>query len=544
MIELFLCLIIPIYAEVVVDNKVPERDHVQDSRAEDNYVVQTETGPVQGYKMEDADILQYFDIPYGRFHTNDPLQEPSVAAPWTDTLQNQQHEKRCPQLKLDGTYTGTTECLTLSVFAPKAAENVEVLFHIHDGDFIAGSGDPDVYSPKQLVPEGVILVLPNYRVGPLGFICVQDTTVKGNAALKDLALALNWVKNNIQAFGGNASNIAVSGSGSGGALVDYLLIANKTKHHIAKAITESGFALSHWAIDRDPLKAAEINIASFSNLESFVRNYSDVTLKPCIESEGGLIVESFWTSLQTQNISIPVMIGSANHAGMQAVLRLDQEQVSLINEDLSQLLPNDLAWDEKDKNELGNRVKLHYFGYKKITINEIDKLSLCFTDCGYLSPGVRQARALTQAGATVYFYEFSYTGYRNSPIKGAAKGDSLHYVFQKDSPTVEQTDDEEGANEMKTIMKKLWISFIKSGIPTIENVQWEAFGSTPEKEECLEIGTELKLLDHLHSERLKLWDEIYERHFIENNFGSTLKSPMLLIFINIIATFNLVLSID
>ncbi|CAG7829375.1 unnamed protein product, partial [Allacma fusca] len=95
--------------------------------------------------------------------------------------------------------------------------------------------------------EDVVYVNPNYRLGVLGFLNTGDTAARGNMGLKDQVLALRWVKDNIQSFGGDPNNITIFGESAGGASVHYLTLSPSTKGLFNKAIIQSGLATPHWA---------------------------------------------------------------------------------------------------------------------------------------------------------------------------------------------------------------------------------------------------------------------------------------------------------
>ncbi|XP_064073985.1 cholinesterase 2-like [Vanessa tameamea] len=496
-------------------------------------LVETEHGLVRGFK-DDNEIVGFFDIPYGSFSEEKPFEAPSATNSWSTVLENTEHKSKCPQIDSENKYIGSSNCLTLSIFLQRNTENADVLFHIHDGSSNTGSGNPLEYRPRHLVPKGIILVLPNYRIGPLGFLCLQNETAPGNTGLKDLNLALQWTKKNIKAFGGNDSNIVLSGSGGGGALVEYLILSNQSRALISKAITESGFALSPWALDRNPLETAKSLIQNMEvsekdvesensfntfdtvNLEILMRAARGLLLKPCIENNTGLVTETPWNTLNNEMLRISIMTGSANQAAMEMALAHTEESLSQLNKDFSQLLPSDLKFDNiEEKNRIGGQVRSEYFGENNITMNDMETLSQCFTDSQYLYPAIREARLLVKGGAQVYFYEFSYGSHND--VKGSAKGDSLNYVFSKD----------EEETPIQNVMLDLWVSFIKSGKPTTEKIEWNNLEAVEETQEVwLSIGDTVVVEKGYHHTRLKHWDEIYKKYFVEHNMAIKLNSAI------------------
>lgn len=112
-------------------------------------------------------------------------------------------------------YLGDEDCLTLNIYTPVNAKNVAVLFCIHGGGFVDGSGNDFFYGPDFLINEDIILVTMNYRLGPLGFMSLGTPDISGNMGLKDIILALKWVNENIENFGGDPKKITIFGQSAG-----------------------------------------------------------------------------------------------------------------------------------------------------------------------------------------------------------------------------------------------------------------------------------------------------------------------------------------
>ena len=124
------------------------------------------------------------------------------------------------------------------------------MFWIHGGG--TTSGHKDFYNFSELVKrKDVIVVSPNYRLGPLGFFthpAIQDfhsgLDKTSNFGILDIVLALKWVNENIAAFGGDPSNITIFGESAGGHNVLSLLVASQAKGLFHKAISQSGYTKS------------------------------------------------------------------------------------------------------------------------------------------------------------------------------------------------------------------------------------------------------------------------------------------------------------
>lgn len=124
-----------------------------------------------------------------------------------------------------------------------------MLVFIHGGAFITGSNCTDTYGPDYLLLEDIVLVTPNYRLGILGFLSLEDQSlgVPGNAGLKDQRLALSWVQENIIKFNGDPNNVTIFGHSAGAISVHYQVLSSCSTNLFNKAIMFSGSTLCKWS---------------------------------------------------------------------------------------------------------------------------------------------------------------------------------------------------------------------------------------------------------------------------------------------------------
>ncbi|BBY82614.1 hypothetical protein MPUL_37720 [Mycolicibacterium pulveris] len=134
------------------------------------------------------------------------------------------------------------DCQRLSVTAPidvSADTRLPVLVWIHGGGYVAGAGDLAQHDPRRLVAEQrVIVVAVTYRLGMLGFLG-DGADVPPNLGLLDLLTALRWVRDNIDAFGGDPDAITVFGRSSGADAIAHLMISNGAEGLFQRAILQS-----------------------------------------------------------------------------------------------------------------------------------------------------------------------------------------------------------------------------------------------------------------------------------------------------------------
>src|SRR6267154_462518 len=137
------------------------------------------------------------------------------------------------------------DCLTLNVWAPAEAKDLPVMVWIYGGGFQVGAASRPVFNGTRLAERGVIVVAMNYRVGVLGFLAHPELTAEsaqhasGNYGLLDQVAALQWVKRNIGALGGNPDNVTIFGQSAGAASVVHLMASPLARGLFHRAVAES-----------------------------------------------------------------------------------------------------------------------------------------------------------------------------------------------------------------------------------------------------------------------------------------------------------------
>ena len=149
------------------------------------------------------------------------------------------------------------DCLNLNIWtgAQQATEKRPVMFWIYGGGFEFGSGSLPTYEGTRLAQQEVVVVTFNYRLGVFGFLALDELDKEGsnsgNFGLQDSLAALQWVKKNIAAFGGDPDNITIFGESAGAHAVGLLMASPLSKGLFQKAIMESG---AFWDSEAGPLE--------------------------------------------------------------------------------------------------------------------------------------------------------------------------------------------------------------------------------------------------------------------------------------------------
>ncbi|XP_047106309.1 juvenile hormone esterase-like [Schistocerca piceifrons] len=178
-------------------------------------------------------------IPYAKPPVG-PLRfkSPEPPEPWSGIRNATKEGNIAPQIdflmRSKTEYEGDEDCLYLNVYTSKLptgenAQLIPVMVWIHGGAFLLGSGNTELYGPDYLMEHDVLLVTFNYRLGVLGFLSTEDELVPGNAGLKDMVMALKWVKSNITRFGGDPGNVTIFGESAGSMSCHILSISSAAK---------------------------------------------------------------------------------------------------------------------------------------------------------------------------------------------------------------------------------------------------------------------------------------------------------------------------
>lgn len=212
--------------------------------------VMTEHGPVRGTIANGA--VGYLGIPYAAAPTGNLRWAPPAApTAWTETLDADTRPRACPQvIPILGAQT-EEDCLFINVHVPLEVpeDGAPVMVWIHGGGFTLGEGvqtEGGTVGDLLARQENIVVVSMNYRLGALGFLAhpaleaESADGISGNYGLLDQVAALEWVRDNIRAFGGDPDRVTIAGQSAGGMSVCAHLVSPRSEGLFHAAIVESG----------------------------------------------------------------------------------------------------------------------------------------------------------------------------------------------------------------------------------------------------------------------------------------------------------------
>ncbi|UCE14674.1 MAG: carboxylesterase family protein, partial [Candidatus Heimdallarchaeota archaeon] len=210
-----------------------------DKKLKKTRIIYTETGKIQGYIEDGAHVFKgipYAEPPVGELRLNAPESKKS----WNDVLVALEYMPVAPQPpdNFPPSHQNEADCLNLNIWTPGCDNKKRpVLFWIHGGSHIMGSGR--LLNGRDLSRKGdIVLVSINYRLGPLGYLYIPGAPP--NVGQLDQIMALTWVHDNIELFGGDSKNITIFGQSAGATSVCALMATPKATGLFNRVISQSG----------------------------------------------------------------------------------------------------------------------------------------------------------------------------------------------------------------------------------------------------------------------------------------------------------------
>ena len=485
------------------------------SVSEAGATIQTKYGIVRGVTDDEVSVFKgipYAAPPVGEYR----WRPPQPVEPWDGIRDATEFGPNCAQGgwgAAPGTIAeGSSEdCLYLNLWVPSGAEpdaKLPVMVWIHGGAFVGGSGNT---SGDQFAKQGVILVTINYRLGRLGHFAFPALSEehpeepKGSYAFMDQIAALEWIQENVMAFGGDPDNVTIFGQSAGGVSVHSLLSIPAAKGLFHKAISESGggrdgvltgrpikkdnadplytvsaksigisFARKHGIEGTGAAALAKLRALSVEQIvdggqetdgQGGPRTYSGPIL------DGKLVVETAESAYKTgRQASVPLIIGNTSAeigGGFVNASNSKEELFSFFG-------------------ELEDEAKAAYDpdGNKEFA-EVITKFN---TDWAWGEPARMTARAFATMGKPTYIYHFGYVppSLRERARYGAGHGAEVAYVFNNLHARWGATEVTPEEEKLAQMMNTYWTNFAKTGDPNGDGLPvWPLHKI--QKEEILDI---------------------------------------------------------
>uniref|UniRef100_A0A336LYR5 Carboxylic ester hydrolase n=1 Tax=Culicoides sonorensis TaxID=179676 RepID=A0A336LYR5_CULSO len=485
--------------------------------------VETQFGKIKGFVKDHFtgfEGIPYAEPPLGNLRFESPV---PLRRKWGTVLNASKPGNTCLQwthlaLDNDDKLVGDEDCLYLNIYTPKNISKLEklpVIFHIHGGALMYGSGD--FYGPEYITTRPLIMVNFNYRVGPLGFISTGCDLIPGNMGMKDQVAALKWVKENIEVFGGDSKKITITGFSAGGASVHLHTMSNLSSGLFNNAISHSGTAFDPWVMQRNPKnkfsKVAELvgcgsveghkeKVACLKEkpAQQIVKTVKDfqtwlynpfqvfgVVIEPQLENvdledSHHLHTESFLSDTPENLIKNSTLNGNAwlvsesKDEGLYpcAEFLRKPHYLSYIDQNWNNLAPALLMFNEtitqEELSQVSQIIREHYLGDKSINEENFKRFVDIFTD-RFFHFGLDRAVKLQGKKMPTYVYYYSYKlslgvgeifSGKTSDLLGVAHGDDVLLLYYIQLANTELTENE---TLMQSKLLDMYVDFSNDRIP-------------------------------------------------------------------------------
>ncbi|XP_037945470.1 esterase B1-like isoform X1 [Teleopsis dalmanni] len=529
-------------------------------------IVNTDKGPVKGVKrltVWDDAYYSFEKIPFAKPPLGDlRFKAPIPAEPWTTVLDCTAHAK--PPLQKGifyKKYKGSEDCLYLNVFTKEIKPTTlrPVMVWIYGGGFQRGEATREFYSPDYFMSKDIVLVSIAYRLGPLGFLSIDDPAVNvpGNAGIKDQILSLKWVQSNIAAFGGDPNNVTLFGGSAGGASTHFCMLTEQSKGLFHRAILMSGSALcpwamapqNHWAIrlaqilhyKGDENCSADIyKFLSQSKGEDLITAASTILndkerhkrvlfpFTPTVESyetEQATLIGSAYDMLEkTWSNKIPIIISGTSFEGLLFYPDTIKRSATLDEvENCEHLLPADIDLNQTDEKllEYGLKLKTCYFGENGCNRKDIMKFLELESDREFWHPIYRTVLyRLCANSAPTYLLRFDFDSKEGNyvrnlvcgkDIRGVCHADDVSYIFRGAISGTHITNSPEDL--VIRTMINIFTSFAITGNPNCQELAHVNFEPVKNSSEimCLNISHKTEFIKLPELDKMKVWDSFYRK---------------------------------
>jgi para-nitrobenzyl esterase len=485
-------------------------------------IVETCYGKVQGTSADSVSLwkgIPYAKPPVGnlRFHA------PQPPASWAGVRDTSHFGLTALQPdQLSRFFGGKPEpsgedCLFLNIWSPAADDQRRpVLFWIHGGAFVSGSGSVPTYDGSAFVRNGdVVVVTINYRLGVLGFLNLDSLggAEKGftnNCGLLDQIAALQWVRDNIASFGGDPENITVFGESAGAMSIGVLLAMPEAKGLFRRAILESGAAQNVLSAERATRIAGKLLMAlNVSNVDTLLDIPADQILAAQTQVSQTTTGLAFQPTVDGRTLPEKPLnaISHGSAPSISLVIGTNRDEMRLFTlMDPAQATFDQSSLDKQFGPRAGEVANVYQAAHPGESLSDawVDIL----TDRTFRIPAIRLAERQSTQASSVWMYRFDWA----SPAFGGALKSchalELPFVWDNlDKPGLSMfTQGATGIQPLADVMHSTWIAFARTGDPSIPALpDWPPY----------DLQTRPTMIFNLHSEVVndpqsaerRLWEE-------------------------------------
>ncbi|MCD0447537.1 carboxylesterase family protein [Glycomyces sp. A-F 0318] len=469
-------------------------------------VVATRAGAVRGAACDGG--YRFLGVPFAAPPTGvDRYLPPRPAAPWTGVREATRNGPTPPQPPvpppMDAFYPAVPggEYLNIDVWTPDpGAARLPVMVWLYGGGFDGGSNT--VYRGGRFARDGVVFAAPNYRLGAEGFLCLGDGVA--NVGLLDQVAALEWVRENIAAFGGDPGDVTVFGQSAGAMSVGALMAMPRAAGLFRRAILQSGAGNLAYTADTArgigrrlaaklgvaPVREAVAEAGSDRVLAAQTAVMADLAEDPDPQRWGGEpgARVNMWRPT-VDGDTLPALPADAIAAGASADVDVliganaEEGRLSLVPFGaLESITEADLAEAMRlYRLPVPRALDAYRAAYPGASPGEL--LAVLQGDWYYRAAATRLAEGRATAAAPTYMYEFSWRSPRFDGRLGACHALEIPFAFDLlDDPLMQWLTGPAAPQDLADLMHACWVSFARTG-----RADWPPY--RPEGRDAFRFGT-------------------------------------------------------
>jgi para-nitrobenzyl esterase len=456
-------------------------------------VVATRPGPIRGYF--DQGVAVFKGVPYGADTAPRRFLPPLPPPPWSGVRDTLEYGRASPQTQTEEPVS--EDCLRLNVWTPELGDHGRraVMVYIHGGEYSHGSGSSALYDGARLARRGdVVVVTLNHRLSAFGHLYLgklagPDYAGSGNVGLLDLVLALQWVRDNITAFGGDPSKVMLFGQSGGGAKIASLMAMPSGHGLFHRAATMSGQQVTASgpqgaegraraylaALKLTPDRWGELRTLPLERLIEAIETpdpsiaKSSIYFGPVLD-EAVLPRHPFYPDAPPLSANVPMIIGNT-HDETRYFFRNDAKIFALTWDTLPARLAPEMRIDIDADHVVANYRRL-YPRY-----SPTDVFFAATTAARSWRGALIEAEARAVSGHPVHMYQLDWP----SPLDGGKWGAhhtlDIPLVFDNTAQPSAPSGDGPDARAMAAMMSETFVAFAKTGDPANAAIPaWPTYG--------------------------------------------------------------------
>ena len=383
---------------------------------------------------------------------------------------------------LEGAIPRSEDCLYLNVWAPEGKGPYPVFVWIHGGGFTGGRSFAPIFNGSAFTQAGIIVVTVAYRLGAFGFMDLEsllgpEYADSANNGTRDLITALEWVHNNIEAFGGDSKRVTVGGESAGAKVTAALLAIPDSVKLFHSAISESGGG--ERVLTREQATAVAEDFASYWKQVGYsVADLKTAAPEKLIAVQERVIASSkihFPFREQVGGALLPkrpvdlVAAGASKGKRLLIGSNLDESALFLGPKPQPPVKSSDLGNLKLAEFETVQQKYASLYPGKSLSQREI----VAVTAEEYWIPTLRMAEAHAGNGGETYMYRMDFASYNGRMAGEAYHSEDLGFVWDKLSKDDLQ---DEQAKALRDGMHGAWIAFIQGKTPAGPGLpEWPKF---------------------------------------------------------------------